>query len=446
VIIFAPSGGNGSLLRVSAAGGQPTPATRAEPDINHRFPVFLPDGRHFLYLVSSVAVKSGIYVASLDNPTGRRILGDQSSVIYVPASTGSKGGYLLFLRETTLMAQPFDPNTQQFGGDAFAVAAQVSTGANVGWVEVSASNSGLLIYEGGGGAGDIQVAWYDRSGKEVRKVGPPGRIQGMAISPDDKSIVLPRSQGVGASDLWLRDMERDVETRFTFSSSSLNVFPVWSPDGSRVIFGSNRGGHTDLYWKDARSNSEEEPLLRSGVEKYPQDWSRDGKFLLYQSPDPKTAYDLWVLPLDGDRKPVPFLQTEFNETQGQFSPDGRWVAYTSDESGQREVYVRPFPASAGKWRVSIDGGTSPRWRRDGKELFYWSPDHGLMAMAVKLDPVFTSATPQALFQLARFDAVVASSGGYSVSDDGQRFLMLTFATEPSLNVVLNWERAVAGGK
>jgi eukaryotic-like serine/threonine-protein kinase len=436
VILFNP-GNRGQLHRVGAAGGASTPVTQIEGGNTLFSPVFLPDGKHFLYsLTGGDEDKGGVFLAALDNPTGRRILTDRSPVRFAPPTSGTGHGHLLFLRETTLMAQPFDAGKLQLAGDAFPVAGPAAM--------ASASGNGLLAYVANV-IPDSQLTWFDRSGKEQAKVGAPGNLAPVvSLSPDEKNVAFSR-QG----DLWMHSLDRGVETRFTFPPLS-GATAVWAPDGGRIAFSSVAG---ELYRKDAGGGGQEELLLPKGNEKYPSDWSRDGRYLLYTEVDPKTRGDLWILPdpsaKPGGEKPVSFLRTEFMESQGQFSPDGRWIAYVSDQSGQFEVYVRPFPAAAGQVRVSSTGGREPRWSRDGKELFYLElvgVMRRLMTVPIRSgsNKVFDVGAPKPLFEFRGIGFIPQSNAfSYSVAGSGQRFLARNEAStaEPTLNVILNWEKA-----
>ena len=382
VIVFSTIGA--SIQRVSAAGGIPVSVVKAKGD--ERFPVFFPDGRHFLYQVrQSTTEKNGIYVASLDGTENRRILPDVSSAVFAKSSHGEKLGHILFIRENTLMAQPFDAARARPAGDVFPIADGVRLATNITYTPVTASDSGVLVYQSGSaaGGGSSQIAWYDRSGKLLGPLIAPGAIE-PAISPDEKTVVFERMSGAGF-DLWLRDLARGTETRFT-SDSSRNVTPFWSPKSDRIVFASDRRGVMNLFQKVASGSGQDELLLTTGYTKNSTQWSRDGRFVVYIEIDPKTKFDLWVLPMEGserERKPIPFLRTEFNEIMGQLSPDSHWMAYTSDQSGQREVYVRPFPPADGQWTISVAGGEQPRWRGDGKELFYVAADGKMMAVPIK---------------------------------------------------------------
>jgi Tol biopolymer transport system component len=435
VILFNPGNG-GPLHRVEAAGGACTPVTKIEGDSSHISPVFLPDDKHFLYVVvGGEEAKRGVYLGTLGNPTARRLLTDRTRAVFVPPASGIGHGHLLFLRETTLMAQPFDAKTLQLVGDAFPVVGQASM--------TSASRNGVLVYLANSNL-DFQLAWFDRSGKEQAKVGPHGGLFGVSLSPDEKIVAFARAPG----GIWLHELIRSVDTQFTFPPL-VGSATVWSPDGGRIAF----TAMNDLYRKDASGGGQEELLLPKGNPKYPSDWSRDGRYLLYTEVDPKTRADLWILPdplgKSGGGTPIPFLRTNFVESQGQFSPDGRWIAYTSDQSGQFEVYVRPFPSGAGELKVSSNGGREPRWRRDGNGLFYLEPD-GLMyrLMVVPIQPgsrpVSGAGAPNPLFAF-RTPSIIPelNAFNYGVAAGGQRFLVKTQVNtdEPTLNVIFNWEKA-----
>ena len=457
VIVFAPTN-RGGLYRVPGAGGVAVPITQPETG-THRYPVFLPDGRRFLYTQLG-AKENGIYLGSLDSqPTSnstQRVLLDESNERYVPPSTHSRAGTLLFWREGTLMAQEVDPQTLGTKGDVFRVVGLVSPGYDTGHNLFSVSSNGVLVYETGSSALSLtQHAWFDRSGKQVAAVGRPVQSEGFSLSPDGTRAVISRNgRGPTQADLWMYDLKRGTESRFTFDASD-NRSVVWSPDGARVAFSSNRGGGVhNLYQKDANGTGQDDPLFQSGTYKSADDWSRDGKFIVFSNQDPKTKSDLWALTMipgnPGDRTPIPLLTSEFNEWMGQVSPDSRWLAYVSDESGREEVYVQAFspgnPAKAGKLQVSTAGGSQPRWRGDGKELFYAAPDRKMMVTAVKsTGEIFDRSAPQPLFEMLLYPTNMAGFY-YAPSADGKKFLMTTEPkgnTEtPPLTVVVNWQAAL----
>ncbi|HEV2199809.1 MAG TPA: protein kinase [Bryobacteraceae bacterium] len=434
-ILFSATSAS-TIQRVSTSGGIPAGVTSQKSF--SRFPVFLPDGRHFFYLLRGVsAEQDGVYLSSLDGDENRRILPDYSSVVFA-------AGRLLFIRENTLMAQPFDAASGQMTGEVFPFAEGVFPIGNATYAPVTASETGVLLYEGGGAN---RMAWYDRAGKLLGAVGAPGPVWDPAISPDAKVVAFRRTSGRG-EDLWLRDLTRGAEQRLT-SDVSINFAPSWSPRGDRIAFSSNRGGVIHLYERAATGTGRDQLLLAGTANQNLSQWSQDGRFIVYHEGDPKTNFDIWVLPMDSgaERKPVPFLRSEFNELFGQLSPDTHWMAYTSDETGQREVYVRPFPVGEGQWKISLAGGQEPRWRGDGKELFFAGSDGKMMAVAVKAvvgdKPSFEAGAPQPLFE-----ARLAQSGRdvvfeYDVTADGKRFLLDTVgdgsASAPVLTVVSNWD-------
>ena len=435
VIIFTPNT-LAPLYRVSAAGGEPTPVTtldKSRQETSHRWPYFLPDGRHFLYTVLGAPESRGIYVSSLDAKENRRLLNvGNSDVAYAPP------GYLLFRREATLMAQAFDADKLQLSGDPFPIAEQI--GYNPSFQTFfSVSQTGVLAYSSGG-SGKTQLAWIDRGGKQIGLVGQPGTYLRPSLSPDEKRVAVDDVDSQGNSDIWLIELGRGNPSRFTFDPA-IEWIPVWSPDGSRIVFASNREGVLNLYQKPASGAGKEELLLKTDLAKAPTDWSTDGRFIVYGVIDPKTKWDVWVLPLFGDQKPVPFLQTEFNERSGRFSPDGRWIAYASDESGTYQVYVQSFPTSGGKWQVSTNGGSFPAWRRDGKELFYVSEDKKIMAVEVKGEgATFERGAPKVLFDL-RVRSFIDAQARFAVTADGQKFLVNNTIGETAsapIAVVLNW--------
>ncbi|HET6645921.1 MAG TPA: hypothetical protein VFH01_01250, partial [Pyrinomonadaceae bacterium] len=436
VIVFGPSPNN-QLFQVPVAGGVPVPVTKLDPsrqEASHRWPHFLPDGRHFLFTVVGGPQSQGIYVTSLDGGETRRLLNIPNSVAaYAPP------GYLLFRRESTLMAQAFDADKLQLSGEPFPVAEQVGFDLGTFQTFFSVSQTGLLAYSSNTG-GKTQLTWTDRSGKEVGLVGQPGNYIRPSLSPDGKRIVVDGSDLQGNRDVWLFDLTSGNPTRFTFDPAQ-ELFAVWSPDGSRIVFASDRQGPRNLYQRSATGAGKEELLLKTDLNAYASDWSDDGRFIVYGVTDPKTNVDVWVLPLFGDQKPFPFLQTEANERGARFSQDVRWIAYISDESGISQVYVQSFPASGGKWQVSTNGGYYVHWRRDGKELFYVSTDNKMMAVDVKGEgPTFEVGAPKALFDL-RVPSFNNPQAQFEVTADGQKFLIPnTFGENTSvpITVVLNW--------
>jgi len=437
VIVFTPTQAE-ALYRIPAGGGAVTPATTLDTsrgELSHRWPSFLPDGRRFLYWTRSLKASNiGIRVGSLDSKNVTSLLPADGMAAY------ARQGHLLFVRQGALLAQSFDPRSLNLSGEPLRVAEPLGFGSPPGYATFSVADSGVLAYVLGVSP-NRELVWFDRGGKQLGSVGEPGIYISPALSPDEKRVAVGvRDPRTASADIWLVDLARGIRSRFTFDPAN-ETTARWSPDGSRVVFSSNREGFTNFYEKSSSGAGEEKPVFRSDQDKFLTDLSQDGRFLAYHTAGPRTGWDVWVLPLSGDRKPIPFVQTEFSDAQGQFSPDGKWLAYASDESGIFEVYVRPFPAPGGKWQVSTSGGTQPQWRRDGKELFYLSEEARLMAVEVKADSTFEASAPKQLFQ-ARFPTASAPFGRtYTVTSDGQRFLVTRLMEEDRaipITVVLNW--------
>jgi serine/threonine protein kinase/Tol biopolymer transport system component len=423
------------INRVAAGGGTPTPVLKLDEsrkELAQAWPSFLPDGRHFLYQSwNGRSDDSAIYVSSIDGSDRKLLLKADSSPLYAPP------GYLLFARDTTLMAQSFNPAQFQLSGEPFPVAEQVVYNGSNSFSQVSISEAGVIVFLTSS-VSDRQLIWFDRSGKELGAVGPPAAYNDIVLSPDGKKVAIQSEVG-GNFDIWLMDVARGVPSRFTFDSATEDN-PVWSPDGRTVVFSSGPEGSFELYKKVSSGAGNSEPLLKSGSGSEATDWSGDGRFILYNGFHSTTASDVWVLPLlTVDTKPYALLQIEFEEGQGHFSPDGRWFAYTSNESGRVEVYVQSFPQSGGKWLISSGGGSQPYWRRDGKELFYIAPDKTLMAVDINSVSTFEAGKPASLFQ-TRVSGYSAPNR-YAAAADGQRFLINCTAAEVSqtpITVVLNW--------
>jgi hypothetical protein len=345
-------------------------------------------------------------------------------------------GHLLFMRGSTLMAQPFDPERLALSAEPLPVAEQVMTLANPPMAIFSASQTGVLTYQTGTRIGR-RLTWFDRTGKALGTIGEPGFFETLELSPDgERAAVTILDRIGGARDIWIVDLARGLPTRFTFDPTN-ELSGRWSPKGDRFVFNSDRNEQPGLYLKPSSGPGTEQLLLASTNAPAAASWSPDGRFLLYSLVDNKTLADLWVLPLAGEPKPQPFLRTEFVEGLGRFSPDGRWIAYHSNESGRLEVYVGAFPGPGEKWRVSTAGGTFPRWRSDGKEIFYVTADNMLMVAEVNGQGAgFDVGAVRPLFELQP-----APGGyGYDVAGDGQRFLVnapIETASEP-LDVILNW--------
>ncbi len=437
-ILFAPTW-TSPLYRVPATGGLPTAVTTldaSQQESGHLWPSFLPDGRHFLYLVRSAKPgRAGIFVASLDAGEPKRLLSADS-----PAAFGA-GRYLLFLAGTDLMAQPFHAGRLELTGAPIRVAERVQYLRAIGsYGAFSVSTTDALVFRAGMAGAESDLVWFDRTGTQLGQVPVRANYTVPSLSADDRKIAV-NILGESGNDVWVLDAVRNTRQRLTFDRTA--VIPVWSPDGSHVLYPSEQAGPGDLYQKST-STGTEDTLLKSNAMKNPTDWSADGHFILYETQDPKTNTDIWALPTTGDRKPFPVLNSEFNEYQGRTSPDGRWIAYVSDESGSLEVYVQSFPKPSGKWQISTAGGGDPRWRRDGKELYFISSDRKLMAVDIKADATFQSGLAQALFDV-RVSGLVDVRGHYAVSADGRRFLVNWLGEgggSSPMTVVLNWTSAL----
>jgi eukaryotic-like serine/threonine-protein kinase len=434
-----------TLLRVPASGGT---ASRVPGLGRPMYPVFLPDGNRFLYQQGGPAEGRGVFMGNLNSKESRRVLADISNAAYARPQAGNPNAHILFVRDGTIMAQPVDSASLQPAGDPSPVAEQVTPSPNVGHWQFSLSETGVLAYETGRGSGEGQLTWFDRGGRQLSRVGEPGRIFAFALSPEDKRVVISRSDAQWrTSDLWIHDVDRRMDTRLT-SHASLNRTPVWSPNGDWIIFSSSRSGQNSLYRKLTRGTTPEELVLpqvnRAGL--YPQDWSRDGKLLLFRT----VQGDVFAAPLSGAAEAISVLHSEFLHNQPQLSSDGRWLAYVSDESGRNEVYVQPFSLDGhtppNKWPISSTGGTDPRWRRDGKELFYLAADGKLMSVAVKAGAGFATDSPQPLFEVPPSVSRLGTGAfRYAVTSDGKRFLVLIAARETvqqSLTVLTNWQSAL----
>ncbi len=431
-IVFEPSPGIVPMFRIAASGGEPAALAQ-----QGRFPQFLPDRRHFLYYRPGTSDTRGVYVAELGSPDSQRLLETEAAAVYA-------SDHLLFVRQTTLFARPFDAGSLKLTGDAFPIADQITVNGPLLRAPLAVSAAGPIAYRTGSAGGQRQFVWFDRSGKELGTIGEPAaNMLSPSASPDGRRIAVHRAFN-NNGDIWLLDLGRGVLSRFT-TDPAADSNPMWSPDGRRIVFSSIRNGHPgDLYQKAVDSADSDQVLLASAPEKWVTDWSPDGRFLLFITRDPKSGRDLWALPMDGDRKPFSVVQTAFEEEDGQFSPDARWIAYQSNESGRFEIYVRPFQGPGRTLQISDSGGAQVRWRRDAKELFYIALDGKLMAVPLRVASAGTgleAGTPRALFAMQVGGPLQTNSRQqYVVSPDGQRFLVNTLtedATSP-ITLILNW--------
>jgi eukaryotic-like serine/threonine-protein kinase len=459
VILFASD--NGRLRRVNVAGGSCAPVGEDDPKRSARLPVFLPDGHHFFYegATRGDAASRGIYLAALDDLTPRKILAGNSGVVYAPPVAGGRA-HLLFLRDTTLMAQPFDVATLEAVADPFPVASHATTTLTGLQVAASVSN-GTLVYLTGGSR-ETQLTWFDRAGKALGKVGGPGAEQrGVVLSPDGNAVLINRRELNGQYALWLYDLVRGSESRFLPPGTQSGA-PVWFPDGRRVLFSmTTPPAGLGLYQKDMSGGGQPELVApMAAVTSFVLSaFSPDGRFLVYTVVDPKTRGDIWYVPWDAKLdlgKAVKFVVTEAIESQGQVSPDGKWIAYTSDTTGAFEVYVRPFPTGPGVWKVSVDGGGEPRWSADGKQLYYVRlltyERATLLSSPMEADGQggLRTGTPQALFDIrSRTVNAQVNVFDYSPHPDGQRFLVSALVAEegePTINVITHWQKTVSDRK
>jgi serine/threonine protein kinase len=440
VVLFTAD--DNRLDRVSESGGNATPVTTIDASLSetgHLWPQFLPDGKDFLYLAqSSKAENNAIYVASLDSKEKKLLLKVNSNLLYVPP------GYLLFHRQGTLMAQPFDAGRLQLTGEAVPVVEGVEFNPFGSAAAFSASENGVLAYRGGGGAVPLNLVWVNRNGTEQAIGAPPHNYTFPRISPDGKRVAAGIEEGEGQ--IWLYDISRDALSRLTFEGSS-NVDPIWTPDGKRIAF---KGKGSRLFWQaaDGGGTAEEMTTSKLEVNNIPSSFSPDGQELAFL--EGAAVRNIWILPLK-DRTPHVFVASPAFESAPSFSPDGRWIAYTSNESGRSVIYVRPYPGPGGKWQISTEGGTEPVWNPKGRELFY-RDGQKMMAVDYTAQPTFSAGKPRMLFQ-GSYTPTPRSASDYDVSRDGQRFLMLkaTDQAPGQISVVLNWtaelkQKVPAGNK
>ncbi|MBS1810885.1 MAG: serine/threonine-protein kinase, partial [Acidobacteria bacterium] len=443
VILFG--GGPGGIKRISANGGTVTSITSvdtARGDSYHWAPVFLPDGRHFLYFIENPdSAKRGIYLGSLEGGETRQMRLIEARKVGIAANPADqRKGYLLFERQGALLAQPFDFNRKELVGTPVRIADQLSV-SGARFPKFSVATNGVLTLLDR--EADTQLTWFDHSGKKLGMLGTRGRYSFPRLSPDGQRLAVgginPAAQ---FSDIYLFDLASGTGTPFTFDPAT-DERPIWSPDGSRVVWGSFRLGALNLFQKAANGLGQDELFLRSTYTRRAFDWSTDGRFILFGEGNPQTSGDLWVLSMEGERKSWPWLNTTAAENYPRFSPDSQWIAYQSNDSGRDEIYVQAFvpnaPASGGKRQLSTNGGTNPQWRRDGRELYYLSAEGKLMAVPITPGAELKAGTPKELFTPSGYR--VNADRGYTLTGDGQRFLFVTSAEEASLppfTVVLNW--------
>ncbi len=438
------------LSVVPESGGIPVPVTELDTvrkEQTHRYPYFLPDGKHFLYFARTTASGSGsaldaICVATVDGSLNKRLLTGISNVAYA-------NGYLLYMRENALMAHAFDPGSLELEGDPIPIAESVDFSTRYSVASFSVSQNGVLVYLGTSAGSVPELALFDMQGKKKTSFGQPEIFVTAQLSPDMSTIAMDLYEiSARNADIWLLDIARGVKTRFTFDGS-VDAYPVWSPDGKRIAFATNRNGRYDLFEKNVDGAADEKLIFASPFLKSPNDWSSDGKYLLYtNNGDQESKADLYVVPMFGDRVPFPFVQTEFSEAAGVFSPDGKWVAYQSNESGRNEIYVRPFPGPGAKWQVSNNGGVAPRWKNSGREIFYLNRSKVMSAEVNGHGQSFTVGAVREYFDPTSVSGVNIQLGNGTfrdISPDGRSILLSVskgrLATAP-LTLVMNWQKAI----
>jgi dipeptidyl aminopeptidase/acylaminoacyl peptidase len=439
VILFEPHWREG-LSRVSAEGGVPQPVTRVDTtrrETTHRFPFFLPDGRHYLYLVGShvaedTSGENAIYLGELGSMNRRLIVHARSNALYA-------SDHLLYVRGRQLVAQRFDPKRLTLEGEPTLVADGVRYERGFFQGVFSASETGILAFQRGEGETLTRIRWYERSGKPGSYLTGPGAHFDVRLSPDGKTAAVTTGD---PGDVWLHDLDRGIRTRLTFDPMT-DSGAVWSPDGKAIYYSSDRQTQWRVFRRQVSGTGQEEEVTSDTEPGAVWDVSPDGRYLVFERyARPGRNLDLWVRPLAGEGKATPFLAAPFSETEARFAPDGRWLAYTSDESGRTEVYVTSFPGHEGKWQISSGGGFAPRWRRDGREIFYMTPERRVQSVEIHPGEAFRAGAPKPLFatQIAR-----QPFASYDVTADGQRFLVTEFvqaeAPEP-ITLVVDWPAAL----
>lgn len=437
VIVFGTA--EGPIYRVSSTGGTPSPVTtldRARGESWHRFPEFLPDGNHFLYLARAGDERT-LSVGSLDGRTNQRLLPTDVRASY------AEPGYILFMERGALLARRFDADRLELGGEPEHVAPSVATSTALD-ASFAASATGTLAYAARGSA-KSQLTWFDRAGQALGTLAAPADYLAIRLAPDDKTVAVARSgANEDAPDIWLLDVARDAASRFTFNKW-LDISPIFSPDGETIVFSSSRSGRFELFRRAARGGAEEGRYFTAPDPIYADDWSPDGRYIVFSSEAPGRSWDLGLLDVATSRA-TPLVGSQYNEYQGRISPDGRWLAFTSDETGQPEVYARAFPVGDANVIVSTGGGSEPAWRRDSAELFYLSTDGTIMSVSMtasggRLAP----GRPQSLFQTGIPGRSLRNGSTYAPRADGRRFLVATAEPEnkaSAITVIVNWHQGL----
>jgi eukaryotic-like serine/threonine-protein kinase len=421
VIVFTPSPAQ-ALLKVSAAGGTPEPASKldfARGENSHRWPSFLPDGKHFLFWARNAHGTQDhvLYVGELGSVQAKPLMKSETMAVYA-------SGHLLFMRDQTLMAQPFNPSRLEVTGEPAPVAEHVAINGGTGRPLFSVSENGELVYQSGEMGGGWSLLWFGRDGKQMGSIPQTDRYFYPVLSPDGTRLAVTLFGAQGTADVWVFDLKRGTSTRLTFGPA-IQSSPVWAPDGNTIFYDSTSKGPAHIYAKAADGSGSERVVLEVNDEvEVPLSFSPDGRYLVYQKralSNMQNGFDLWVLPLFGDGKPFPIVQTSFDDVNGAVSPGGKWMAYQNNETGRMEVYVTAFPGGGAKWQVSTNGGVQAKWRRDGKELFFLDSANNLMAVDVDTSgKAVRLGVPHALFQAV---SVQRQAGAFDVTADGKKFLI-----------------------
>jgi len=430
---------SGPIFRVPASGGTPQPITKLTGSLNqfsHRWPQFLPDGKHFLFLGQATSSgDSTMYAGSLDSGEPKVLLRNESNAIYAPP------GYLLFLRQETLLAQPFDANKLQLTGEAAPLAGHGGVDSNMAKGNFSVSENGILVYANGS-MSEARLLWFDRSGKQLAETAGVDLYGFPRISPDGRKLVVSKLSAASSSGIWIFDLNHNTSSRLTFFAGK-DAMPVWSPDDKFIAFAANQGANRHIYQQAANGSGTATPLVAAQGDEILPSWSSDGRYLVFQrhSNQGNSPWEIWAAPLFGDRKTFPVAQNpHFLQGDAALSPDGKWLAYDTDETGRLEVYLMPFLHGGGKWQLSTSGGGCSRWRADGKELFYMSLDNKLMSVEISEQASsVVIGKVQPLFQANPVPR--APECMYDVTPDGQKFVVVTLALEPGsqpLTLTLNW--------
>jgi eukaryotic-like serine/threonine-protein kinase len=442
LIIYTPNISQ-PLFRVEAGGGACVPLTQLDAsrqEVTHRWPQFLPDGKHYLFYVRATGSAAGAYVGELASNERRQVIGSSTNAVYSPP------GYLLFGRGDAIAAQPFDVKQMQVKGEAIVLAQGVSVLPGFNYADLSVSQNGTLVYSSGPTEPGRQLCWYNREGKKLEIVGPPEYVSWPQLSPDGKRLAARLlTQPSGNFEIWIYDLDRKVHSRASFSGLTA-LAPVWSPDGKQIACAHTAlqasGDHMFLLMADGSGKEQllEQPVFEA-IANYPSSWSPDGRVLLFDHQDKSGKISVWVLPFSGDRKPHAFVETQFNAQMAKFSPDGRWVAYVSNDSGNDDVYVAPFPGPGGRVQVSTGGGSQPRWRQNGRELFFLSPDKAVMAaeIAESQEGGLRVGAIRRLFALNPMGGVPGYI--YDATADGQGFIAAQDVGHTSMIpiiVITNW--------